>query len=118
MRQTAQEIIPIFYPRPAESKSRRRWALQKGLNRKDRQELCYRPRYYRPRGCIDDVCRVIEGPTTEKGLHDFLVLLSLCETRKYKNVDFLDFLLSGLKDVNDFTISQSKRRLRSAGSRT
>jgi transposase len=62
--------------------------------------------------------RVIEGPTTEKGLHDFLVLLSLCETCKYKNVDFLDFLLSGLKDINDFTISQSKRRLRSAGSRT
>jgi hypothetical protein len=28
--------------------------------------------------------RVIEGPTTEKGLRDFLVLLSLCETCKYK----------------------------------
>jgi predicted RecB family nuclease len=54
--------------------------------------------------------RVIEGPTTEKGLRDFLVLLSLCETCKYKNVDFLDFLRSGSKDVVEFAISQSKRR--------
>ena len=38
--------------------------------------------------------RVIEGPTTETGLHDFLVLLSICETCKYKSVDFLDFLRS------------------------
>jgi hypothetical protein len=54
--------------------------------------------------------RVIEGPTTEKGLRDFLVLLSLCETCKYKNVDFLDFLRSGSKDVVEFAISRSKRR--------
>jgi predicted RecB family nuclease len=45
--------------------------------------------------------RVIDGTTTEKGLRDFLVLLSLCETCKYKNVDFLDFLRSGSKDVDD-----------------
>jgi hypothetical protein len=57
--------------------------------------------------------RVIEGPTTEKGLRDFLVLLSLCETCKYKNVDFLDFLRSGSKDIDDFAISRWKRRLRS-----
>ena len=51
--------------------------------------------------------RVIEGPTTEKGLRDFLVLLSICETCKYKNVDFLDFLRSGLKNVADPAISRS-----------
>jgi hypothetical protein len=56
--------------------------------------------------------RVIEGPTTEKGLHDFLVLLSLCETCKYKNVEFLDFLRSDSKDIDNFAISQRKRRLR------
>ena len=44
--------------------------------------------------------RVIDGTTTEKGLRDFLVLLSLCETCKYKNVDFLDFLRSGSKDID------------------
>ena len=54
--------------------------------------------------------RVIEGPTTEKGLRDYLVLLSICETCKYKNIDFLDFLRSGSKDVVEFAISRSKRR--------
>ena len=56
--------------------------------------------------------RVIDGPTTEKGLRDSLVLLSVCETCKYKNVDFLDFLRSGSKDIDDFAISQNKRRRR------
>ena len=50
--------------------------------------------------------RVIEGTTTEKGLREFLVLLSLCETCKYKNVDFLDFLRSGSNDIDDFAKSQ------------
>ncbi len=46
--------------------------------------------------------RVIEGKTTEKGLREFLILLSICETCKYKGVDFLDFLRSGSKDIDDF----------------
>lgn len=53
--------------------------------------------------------RVIEGKTTEKGLRDFLVLLSICETCKYKNVDFLDFLRSGSKDVDDFATGRQGR---------
>ena len=53
--------------------------------------------------------RVIEGKTTEKGLRDFLVLLSICETCKYKNVDFLDFLRSGSKDVDDFATGRQRR---------
>jgi hypothetical protein len=52
--------------------------------------------------------RVIEGKTTEKSLRDFLVLLSLCETCKCKSVDFLSFLRSGAKDVNDFASYQGK----------
>ena len=58
--------------------------------------------------------RVIDGLTTEKGLHDTLVLLSVCETCKCKNVDFLDFLRSGSKDIDDFVISGSKQRSRGA----
>ena len=58
--------------------------------------------------------RVIDGSTTEEGLRDFLILLSLCETCKYKNVDFLDFLRSGSKDMDDLHISQWKRRVRRA----
>ena len=53
--------------------------------------------------------RVIEGPTTEKGLRDFLVLLSICETCKYRDVDFLDFLRSGSKNIDDFAMSRRKR---------
>ena len=36
------------------------------------------------------------------------------ETCKYKNVDFLHFLRSGSKDIDDFEISQQKRRMRGA----
>jgi hypothetical protein len=50
--------------------------------------------------------RVIDGSTTEKGLCDYLILLSLCETCKYKNVDFLQFLRSGSKDIDDLYISR------------
>ena len=60
--------------------------------------------------------RVIDGLTTEKGLRDTLVLLSVCETCKCKNIDFLDFLRSGSKDIDDFAMSRQKRSLRSRNS--
>jgi len=56
--------------------------------------------------------RVIEGKTTEKGIREFLVLLSICETCKYKNLDFLKFLRSGSKNIDDFANSRCDRRLR------
>jgi predicted RecB family nuclease len=56
--------------------------------------------------------RVIGGPTTEGGLRDYLILLSLCETCKYRNLDFLHFLRSGSKDIDDFEISRHKRPVR------
>ena len=55
--------------------------------------------------------RVIGGTSTEKGLRDSLILLSICETCKYRSVDFLDFLRSGLKDIDEFVISGRKQRL-------
>jgi hypothetical protein len=55
--------------------------------------------------------RMIEGKTTEKGLREFLILLSICETCKYKSVDFLGFMRSGLKDIDDFANSRRERRL-------
>ena len=60
--------------------------------------------------------RVIDGLTTEKSLRDTLVLLSVCETCKCKNIDFLDFLRSGSKDIDDFAMSRRKRGLRSRNS--
>jgi transposase len=56
--------------------------------------------------------RVIDGSTSEAGLRDYLILLSLCETCKYQNVDFLDFLRSGSKNIDDFANSRWTQRLR------
>ncbi len=58
--------------------------------------------------------RVIDGLTTENGLRDTLVLLSVCETCKCRNVDFLDFLRSGSKDIDEFAIHGSNQRLQKA----
>jgi len=43
------------------------------------------------------------------------VLLSLCETCKYKNVDFLAFLRSGSIDIDEFALSHAKQPVRRAG---
>jgi hypothetical protein len=42
---------------------------------------------------------VSDGLMSKEGLSDFLVLLSVCETCKYRGVSFLKFLLSGEDDV-------------------
>jgi hypothetical protein len=46
--------------------------------------------------------QVIQGVTSEKGIRDYLVLLSISQTCKYRELDFLDFLRSGEKDINVF----------------
>ena len=43
--------------------------------------------------------RVILGLSTPKGIEDYLILLSVCQTCRYSEVDFLDFLRSGEKDI-------------------
>jgi hypothetical protein len=53
---------------------------------------------------------IIKGVTTERGLHDYLILLSICQTCKYKGLDFFDFLRSGEMDIDVFATSQRKRR--------
>ena len=54
--------------------------------------------------------RIINGTTTEKGLREYLILLSICETCKYRGLDFLDFLRSGEKDIDAFAASKRRRR--------
>jgi len=54
--------------------------------------------------------QIIAGVTTEKGIRDYLVLLSLCETCKYMGVDFLDFLRSGETDFQSFAESRRTSR--------
>lgn len=49
-----------------------------------------------------DLRRGLGGTSTDKGIRDYLILLSICETCKYKGVSFLDFLRSGKKDIDEF----------------
>ncbi|MCF7847236.1 MAG: IS66 family transposase [Kiritimatiellales bacterium] len=53
---------------------------------------------------------VIAGSSTEKGVKEYLTLLSICQTCKYMGVDFLDFLRSGEKDIHAFAESQRRRK--------
>jgi predicted RecB family nuclease len=48
------------------------------------------------------------GCSTEKGLKDYLTLLSVCQTCKYMGVDFLDFLRSGETDIQAFAAGHPK----------
>ena len=57
---------------------------------------------------------VIGGSSTEKGIRDYLTLLSLGETCKYKGVSFLDFLRSGEKDIDVF-MNKSARVSKQSG---
>jgi transposase len=42
---------------------------------------------------------VISGLSTQKGIEEYLTLLSICQTCKYSGVDFLDFMRSGDKSL-------------------
>jgi predicted RecB family nuclease len=57
---------------------------------------------------------VIEGTTTEKGIREYLVLLSVYETCKFKNVNFLDLLRSGSKNLDTFSNGRGRPRRRHA----
>ena len=45
---------------------------------------------------------VISGLSTKKGVDEYVTLLSVSETCKYRGIDFLDFLRSGERDVAMF----------------
>ena len=52
--------------------------------------------------------RSISGKSSARGIRDYLVLLSISETCKYKGVNFLRFLQSGQVDVDSFAGGSSK----------
>jgi hypothetical protein len=54
--------------------------------------------------------RAIEGLSTPKGIEDYLILLTICQTCKYSGIDFLDFLRSGEADIESFAASQRRHR--------
>lgn len=50
--------------------------------------------------------RAIDGLSTPKGIEEYLILLSVCQTCKYSGLDFLGFLRSGETDVGAFAARQ------------
>ena len=44
----------------------------------------------------------LKGKATEKGLEAHLILLSIYQTCKYKEISFLDFLLSKERDLDRY----------------
>ena len=53
---------------------------------------------------------ITTGMLRESGLTDYLVLLSIFQTCRYKGVSFLKFLVSGLRDIDSFCESKRSRR--------
>jgi predicted RecB family nuclease len=51
---------------------------------------------------------VVGGSSTKNGIDEYLTLLSIAETCEYQGLDFLDFLLSGVKDIELFARGRRK----------
>lgn len=58
--------------------------------------------------------KAIGGTSSANGIREYLILLSISETCKYKGGNFLNFLRSGDKDVDGFLRSGAKRGTRVA----
>jgi hypothetical protein len=56
-----------------------------------------------------------DGTMKETGLKEYLVLLSICQTCKYKGVSFLKFLLSRERDMDAFVEGKRGRRASTIG---
>ena len=52
----------------------------------------------------------VNGFVTETGLRQYLILLSIQQTCRYKGVSFLRFLLSRETDIDAFRDHQSRKR--------
>jgi predicted RecB family nuclease len=61
---------------------------------------------------IADLRRDLSGLSTEKGIKDYLTVLSVRETCKFKGIHFLEFLRSGEKDINSFASSKLSKKLK------
>jgi hypothetical protein len=46
--------------------------------------------------------RLVHGRITEAGLTDYLMLLSICQTCRYRGISFFEFLMSGQRDLGSY----------------
>jgi Transposase IS66 family len=56
--------------------------------------------------------RLTNGRVTETGLQNYLVLLSIYQTCRYKEIRFLDFLLSKARDIDRFVTMKERSKTR------
>jgi len=56
--------------------------------------------------------RVFGASSTDIGIQNYLVLLSVCETCRYRGIKFWEFLCSGYKDVDAYAKTQRLHRRR------
>jgi hypothetical protein len=60
--------------------------------------------------CFAQYRTISEGLMTEAGLSDYLVLLSIMQTCRYRGTSFLQFLLSGETDLDRYCETSRKPR--------
>ena len=49
-----------------------------------------------------DLRNVIGGTSSPKGMQEYLVLLSICQTCKYRGIDFFEFVRSGEQEIDRY----------------
>ena len=55
---------------------------------------------------------LVSGSSTKKGIEEYLILLSVCQSCVYQDIDFLNFLRSGEKDIAAYALNRKGRSLR------
>ncbi|OPY80338.1 MAG: Transposase IS66 family protein [Syntrophorhabdus sp. PtaU1.Bin153] len=60
--------------------------------------------------------RNLGGLSTERAISDSLILLSVCETCRFKGISFLDFLRSGEQDIDTFARGHKDQHKSKGGS--
>ena len=51
---------------------------------------------------LADLRNVIGGSSSPKGIHEYLVLLSICQTCKYRGINFFEFVRSGEQEIDRY----------------
>jgi len=54
--------------------------------------------------------KVFGGKSSDKGIVEYIILFSICETCKYKGISFLEFLRSGERDIDVFINGKSQAK--------
>jgi len=111
--------IQVPEPGPVEQRSSGRIVLRPGKGRPPSGRLFKYLRVIFPRLAVFSGIQcserypalrdVIRGRTSVSGITNYLNLLSIQETCEYRGIDFLEFLRSGVKDIDVFAVSRQKK---------